>query len=855
MPAHAAAVPAPTAPPLSGAHAPATRSVSREEIVRAAGGSPWTFLPVALQVLRQRPDDHEIRFLTAAAFARLMLVTPAREQLDLLPAEQRQGAAARAMRAAIDVLPTDHVGVDALECMLLGNLDALAKRRDDPVDLGGHVAAWRSGAAGWDWFRTRDGQIVRRRSGSTDDWRHLADLKGAIARVTLPHAAATGGGGSPRPYVLEGADPPWLVERVLRETPAQPDGYRARITIVHEDPLELLDGLAQTDLRDVLESPRVRIICGPGAGGALIRDLLARLDTQITGPGLSMSTARARITPSVEESLQHAQRAQAEEQQRLLAEVARIYGGRDRAWWAARYAGADAGAGARPLRILIPTCRYSTYIKHASADLAAAFARLGCEARVLIEPDDHSHLSGVAYLRAVAGFEPDLVVLINYARANMNGALHGAGPGAAAAPVIPAQVPYMMWIQDSMPHQLDRRVGESMGELDFVAGNLRTELFLHMAYPRDRALPSPIVASEEKFHDGPCAPALAARHACEIAYVSHHAETPEAMHRRKRGEAAANPALVELIDELRPAVEREALAPPQTRTPLLFRLRAAAGTILRSRGGDDGDETLVSKLLHMYALPMADRMLRHQALEWAAAIAAARGWRMRIHGRGWEAHPTLGALACGELEHGESLRASYGCARAHLHISAHTVIHQRIVECVLSGGLPIGRLSEDDLSSLEFEAAAGAALARGLDASPDACDARTLIRGRYRLLGYHVASHPPAMTYAALRQRCGLEADAFVWLNSAHVEGRLREHRAGEPLLEEEQSIAWLFGDPAEHLFADRATLERLLVRAVDDDAWRAERTAAMQGRIRDRLTHGAFARRLIRFVGDRLGA
>ena len=33
-------------------------------------------------------------------------------------------------------------------------------------------------------------------------------------------------------------------------------------------------------------------------------------------------------------------------------------------------------------------------------------------ALILIEPDDHSHFSSLAYLRAFADFQPDLVVLI-----------------------------------------------------------------------------------------------------------------------------------------------------------------------------------------------------------------------------------------------------------------------------------------------------------------------------------------------------------------------------------------------------------------------------------------------------------
>src|SRR5690606_25947306 len=112
-----------------------------------------------------------------------------------------------------------------------------------------------------EWFGARDGNILRRvvdpanpaGRPELDRWVGLQDIKGQVAAVTLPHVAVKTGGPA-RPYVLEGADPPWMVERVLRETPPGADGYQPRVTLIHEDPLELLDGLAQVDLTGLLAS-------------------------------------------------------------------------------------------------------------------------------------------------------------------------------------------------------------------------------------------------------------------------------------------------------------------------------------------------------------------------------------------------------------------------------------------------------------------------------------------------------------------------------------------------------------------------------------------------------------------------
>lgn len=828
--------------------APAARGISRADILQAGrGGSPWAFLPVALQALRARPDDHELRFLAAAAFAKLMLVTPARWHLGLLPGELRGQEPVRALGAAIDRLPSDRIGVDDLLGTLAGNLLSLRDRKREPVDLAGSLSRWREHAAAWEWLRARDGNIVRRRAvdaaGLNEQWIGLADLKGAIDGLTLPHKAATDKGGNVPPYVLEGIDPPWLVARVLRETPRGADGYHARVTIVQEDALELMDGLAQADLSELLREDRVRVLVGPDVAERLSRVLAESMDTQITGPGLSMSTVRVRVSPTIESVMQHAQRNQLAEQQRLAAEVERVYGaqgGRDRAWWARRLAAKNGDA---PRRVLIPTCRFSTYIKHSSADLAAAFERMGWESRVLIEPDEHSHLSGVAYYRAIAEFRPDLVVMINYARANING---------SQAPVIHLNIPYVMWVQDAMPHQMDRRIGDGMGGLDFVAGNVREELFRTFGYPRERTLNAPIVASAAKFHPGEPSRELRERHSCEIAYVSHHCETPEAMHDRKRREAASNPALVDLIDRIHPGLGPIVANP--LGEPISTRLRTltAQAMDVNPRSTTPEQESTIAQVVQVYAMPMADRMLRHETLAWAAKIAQRRGWRLHLYGRGWEKHPTLAVHARGELDHGEDLRACYHVARVHLQVSAHTVLHQRLAECALSGGLPISRAQEDDLSTLMHWAAVRTAAARLAEGHPrasgDCCDPWTVLGTRYRRLGYPVAECPEAMAVTSLRERLGLRADEWIWLNSSRFERLEREGGAAEEL-PPHRSLFAVLGDPAEYMFADREEMERMLVRAVEDEDWRSSRVHALRERVLGLMTDESFARDLVAFV------
>src|SRR6185295_13062943 len=89
--------------------------------------------------------------------------------------------------------------------------------------------------------------------------------------------------------------------------------------------------------------------------------------------------------------------------------------------------------------------------------------------------------------------------------------------------------------------------------------------------------------------------------------------------------------------------------------------------------------------------------LRHQTVAWAAELARERGWRLRLYGRGWAEVPELAEFARPEVSHGEALRACYRATAAHLHVSIYTLAHQRVMECALSGGLPLSRLVPENL--------------------------------------------------------------------------------------------------------------------------------------------------------------
>ncbi|MFN0132462.1 MAG: hypothetical protein ACKVW3_08040 [Phycisphaerales bacterium] len=799
-----------------------TRRVNREDVVRLGqSGRPWDFLPVLTQVLRVAPGDAGLRVLGAANLARLGLNSVAIEMLEPVPSEA--GEAVVSLRALLSRekaeggMKSDRVEVEELVTVARMNLAVAGAK----LDLGGAMERWIEAAREWEWFRAADGNVIRRRG---DEWRGLADHVGAAARFVKEHLETAG---DLAVLTLEGIDPPWLLKGLAGALARRKDGFEPRLVAVQADEMEFLDGMAQTDLREVMGREGLELFVGADATERLGKWLAVRQDRKIAGPLVPLMSLRKRTTPATEVVLRTAEREQLAEHERLVERVSAAYAGRDRAWWRERLK-------AERLRVLVPTCRFSTFIKHSSEDLAAALRRAGHEALVLMEADSSSRMSSLAYLRALDEYRPDAVVLINYMRWHLG-------------PWFPREVPFVTWIQDAMPQQFEAAAG-GVGEQDFVIGHVHPELISQVGYAESRTMPMPVVASEGKFHAGPVEAGLKKRLACEVAFVSHHSETPEAMHARLCDEAERSGSGVVVRRILERARAGVAAAAMDVMDPRLLKrledvVRAAALEELggATRTGSDRDEqaAVVATIVRQYAIPLAERIARHEVLGWAARLCARRGWRCRVFGRGWEQHPAFAALAGGELEHGEALRSAYQSATVQLHVSLSAMVHQRVMECAMSGGLPLCLLTGPSLAMVESALRREAWSAEGMAA----CEVKT------RRLGARVADSAALMRLVAQRQRLGLEScgtagtEEFAWFATGRSDRERPKQMPGE------QRADLLLGDLAETTFRNEAGLERLAERAIERPRWREAVSGMIAGRSRDRLTHGALVPRLLELV------
>lgn len=813
---------APLAAATPSAPSPGKSQPTRASLIALGqSGRPWDFLPSAAVALDHAPDDHELRTLAAAALGKLGLRTLALEQVALLADASHPGAAT--LRASLEALPADRIDPALCIDTARANLAALAARGDvDRAALDTAFEGWRTSLGARRVFRTSDANIVRGEAGAPlsahRPWVNArAIAQTAMARLLPANSTEP----FLQPLTIEGVDPPWLLDAFARATPPTNIGYQPRIDLVQADLADLMDALSVLDLREIFSQERVRAWLGPDAALRFTRWLADQHDSRSVGALVQSPALRTTATPALGTVLQQTARAHEAAIARMRVKAETYYAGKDSRFWAGRFREALAEKSAAPLRILVCSTILSTYVRHAAADLTQALRTAGHEVDLLIEADRHSRVSALAYWRRFADFRPDLVVVINYTRFNMKD-------------VVPAGVPYVCWVQDPMPHLLTDQNGRAQGPLDFTVGTVFPELFSKFGYPSARALSTPLIASSTKFHDGPVDDDLRRGMACEVAFVSHHAETPDQLHARLIRDTASMPALASVFTALKPRIEAILDGAMQDRPTM--RIMETADELLRKALGAEPSEHIRSVVHRQYALTLADRIFRHRAVEWAAQICRRRGWRLGLFGKGWEKVPALAEFARGPLEHGEALRACYQTAAIHLHVSFNTMFHQRMLECALSGGLCTPRLHADFCAPPKYLHVQ--LLNQGHTPLTDA-------NGR---IGWPIDVHPALRDFVAMRTRLGLPPlteDGVLWISGERHRIILELGSIVGP-----QHNAWaLLGDPATACFWNEESLEERIAMAVERPEERREAAHAVRARALAGYTHDALAESMLRFV------
>ncbi len=329
----------------------------------------------------------------------------------------------------------------------------------------------------------------------------------------------------------------------------------------------------------------------------------------------------------------------------------------------------DIAAGRIQPRVLCITSRFTTFLRFSTAEFHRAFARLGCESRVLIEETDGQRVVEMTSLKDIASFRPDVVFLVSHARPIL--------------PHLPRALPVVSYVQDKTgPLFAARDLGSGLGPGDLFL--CMTREFMGFLGERgvgaDRLFYEPTPADDEVFRPlGPDHPRAEA-YRCDVSFVKHGFPGPEAVFEEFRRLLFQEGTLLasELTAFWRRVAAEIARKPAERHYEDEFRRR-----ILSAVRGDLGpkERSFLEYAAMCFNIQVYSSLLRGHYIE----TLSRAGFDLRLHGNRWAEHPTLGRHARGAVDHESELNSVYNFSRINLNFHHNATLHQRIMQGGLAG--------------------------------------------------------------------------------------------------------------------------------------------------------------------------
>ncbi len=776
-----------------------------------ARGDFYTVLNVALEQLASQPDDSSLLLLACRTYVALGLMGPARELASPVEGVLSASPEGRALAQRIAGAPSGRVGWSTMQTRFDDNI---ARLYEAHPSLREHDEAFRSIPRTLELYRTSGGQlqIATRARGRARRWLpDLCDSQGSADRLKLEYDPKVMFCG---PYLVMADRFGILFDRAYEGTKKMFLTFTPRIYVVEPDVLSFGVTLFVAPSVDKYCDDRVSLFVGPDAAEALLRSLREH-PTRV--PPERALCGRSLSWPPVERALDEI-RALSEQRGREARQAFNAledhYASLPDNYWKRRF---ESG---QPLRVLGITSRFTTYLQYSMRDCKAAFERHGHRFELLIEENDHDPLSSDASAGTIAELKPDLILFIDHLRREY-------------PQTIPANVPFVCWIQDQLPHLTTKRAGQSMGPLDFYIAPELDQFTRRYDYPAKQGMRWTMATDDRLYSAEPMSESQLAPHRCDISFVSNQSKLPRQFHDEKLRMLPDDPGLRRLTNYLFDAISREMIERPRTAgaRPAMALLEQAKREIGLAAATPEVEDAVARLYIH----PLTELMYRQRALEWVADYCDRSGRTLHLYGNGWSEHPRFAAYARGFAANGEQLRAVYQASRINLQITSYGAVHQRLLDGLAAGGFFLIRYCPMDMIHDPAKQLLEVVGEHGLQAGTT----------------YRCADVPEfARAFAALRKLHGDRwNEEHICLPTPELE-RLRGIAAADYRLIA-GAVFERYNDVAFH---SAETFAKLADHYLADGNAQREIVDSMRASVLERFTYGALVHDMLSFIKERLG-
>ena len=321
----------------------------------------------------------------------------------------------------------------------------------------------------------------------------------------------------------------------------------------------------------------------------------------------------------------------------------------------------------RALRILLVTCKFSTFVQYCTRDAARGFEALGHQTRTMIEKDSIDRPSSLDTMRNVASFKPDVIFMIDYLRTYFGSILHKS-------------IPFVCWVQDQLPHLFNEQAAKAIGKRDIVLlGYDFKQPLLELDYPRGNLFRLPLPTNSKVYRPMKLSKKEMEKYHCEVSYVSHASAPPEQAFTDLLSQVSdletkeILKVMFELVKE-RFYTEKDCYSEEDYESLLLEAEERKGVTITNSKAR----AVILSRFWHV----VGNAFRKQLPLEWVAED----GYDLRLYGRNWQNHPRLSKYAQGIARNGQELCRIYNASQINIQVCAGGNLHPRLIDGLASGG-------------------------------------------------------------------------------------------------------------------------------------------------------------------------
>lgn len=319
-------------------------------------------------------------------------------------------------------------------------------------------------------------------------------------------------------------------------------------------------------------------------------------------------------------------------------------------------------------RILFITSRFTTVLQYHTRDCQQAAEKIGCNTRLLIEPDGIHRISGLSYIKCIRDFKPDIIFCIDHFRFE-----YGA----------PDNLVWVTWVQDPLPDIMDKKTPEKLESRDFLMNHYITwKEFKNVKYDEKYIIDAPVPANSWIYKPYQLNVKEKERYSCDICFVCHFSDV------EKHVENMVSNYTEELQEMIRAVYYGYKSFVYQTSQ--LFYKEDAFATYIKGALWQHFNYTCSSEMLRYIANDMYmwfnQAVYRQVLVDW---LIDAGFKNLKLWGKDWLGNEKYKQYAMGIAENGETLSKIYQASKIVVGNNVKTTGAARAWEAMLSGAFYI----------------------------------------------------------------------------------------------------------------------------------------------------------------------